>query len=53
MVMVLLYTPCAATIATVKRETNSVKWALFMAVYTFLLGYIMAVVVYQIGSLFI
>ena len=53
MVMVLLYTPCAATIATVKRETNSVKWALFMAVYTFLLGYIMVVVVYQIGSLFI
>ncbi len=53
MVVVLLYTPCAATIATVKRETNSVKWALFMAVYTFLLGYIMAVVVYQIGSLFI
>ncbi|MDG2774681.1 ferrous iron transporter B, partial [Vibrio parahaemolyticus] len=53
MVMVLLYTPCAATIATVKRETNSNGWALFMAVYTFLLGYIMAVLVYQIGSLFI
>lgn len=53
MVMVLLYTPCAATIATVKRETNSAKWALFMAIYTFLLGYIMAVLVYQIGSLFI
>lgn len=53
MVMVLLYTPCAATIATVKRETNSTKWALFMAIYTFLLGYIMAVLVYQIGSLFI
>jgi len=53
MVMVLLYTPCAATIATVKRETNSTKWALFMAIYTFLLGYIMSVLVYQVGNLFI
>ena len=51
MVMTLLYTPCAATIATIKKETNSGKWPLFTALYTFLVGWIMAVLVFQIGSL--
>ncbi|MBC8587333.1 ferrous iron transport protein B [Paratissierella segnis] len=51
MVMVLLYTPCAATIATVKQETNSYKWAIFISVYTFALAWIASVLVYQIGSL--
>ena len=51
MVMTLLYTPCAATLATIKKETNSSKWAIFAAVYTFLIAWIMAVLVYQIGSL--
>lgn len=27
MIMALLYVPCAATIATIKQETNSTKWA--------------------------
>lgn len=51
MVMTLLYTPCAATIATIRNEMNSGKWALFTAVYTFFVGWIMAVLVFQIGSL--
>lgn len=51
MVMVLLYTPCAAVIATVKSETNSYGWAIFMALYTFFIGWVGAVLVYQIGSL--
>lgn len=51
MVMVLLYTPCAATIATIKQETNSHKWAIFAALYTFAIGWVMSVLVYQIGSL--
>ncbi|MEW8974389.1 MAG: ferrous iron transport protein B [Tissierellaceae bacterium] len=51
MTMVLFYTPCAAVIATVKKETNSYKWAIFMALYTFFIGWIGAVLVYQIGSL--
>lgn len=51
MVMTLLYTPCAATIATIKKETNSGKWALFTALYTFFVGWIMAVLVFQLGSL--
>ncbi len=51
MVMVLLYTPCAAVIATVKRETNSGKWAAFMAVYPFVIGWVAAVIIYQGGRL--
>ena len=51
MVMVLFYTPCAAAIATVKKETNSYKWAIFMAVYTFVIGWLAAVLVYQVGTL--
>lgn len=51
LVMTLLYTPCAAVIATVKRETNSSKWAVFMAVYPFVIGWVFAVLIYQVGSL--
>jgi ferrous iron transport protein B len=51
LVMTLLYTPCAAVIATVKKETNSYKWAAFMAIYPFALAWVLAVLVYQIGSL--
>lgn len=51
LVMVLLYTPCAAVIGTVKRETNSYKWAIFMAIYPFVIGWVFAVLIYQIGTL--
>lgn len=51
MVMTLFYTPCAAAIATIKKETNSTKWTLFAVGYTFALGWIAAVLIYQIGSL--
>ncbi|WMM24585.1 ferrous iron transport protein B [Tissierella sp. MB52-C2] len=51
MIMVLLYTPCAAVIGTVKHETKSAKWAAFMVIYTFALGWILSVIVYQVGSL--
>lgn len=52
MIMTLLYTPCAAVIGTIKKETNSKKWAWFAAIYTFIVGWIAAVLVYQIGRLF-
>lgn len=51
LIMTLLYTPCAAVIATVKKETNSYKWALFMAIYPFILAWVVAVIVYQVGSM--
>ena len=53
MAMVLLYIPCVATIGIVKRETNSWKWTLFTIGYTIALGWIVATLIYQIGSLFL
>lgn len=51
MVMVLLYTPCAAVIGTVKHETKSTKWAAFMVIYPFIVGWVLSVIVYQVGRL--
>lgn len=51
MIMTLLYTPCAAVIGTIKRETNSKRWALFAVVYTFAIGWILSVIVFQAGRL--
>lgn len=51
MVFCLLYTPCIASLATIKKETNSAKWTAFSIVFQLLVAYIMATVVYQIGSI--
>ncbi|MBA3027919.1 MAG: ferrous iron transport protein B [Desulfobacteraceae bacterium] len=50
MVFVLLYVPCLATMAAIKRET-SLKWTLFSITYSTGLAWFMAFVVYQGGSL--
>ena len=52
LIFVLLYFPCVAVVAAVKKETGGWKWAAFLAVYTTILAYLMAFLVYQIGSLF-
>ncbi len=51
LVFILLYFPCIATIAAVKNESGSWKWALFMVVYTTGLAWFAAFMIYQIGSL--
>ncbi|MCP4228700.1 MAG: ferrous iron transporter B, partial [bacterium] len=51
MVMTLIYTPCVATVAVIKRETGSWWWTLFVIGYTLVLGWIAAVIVYQGGVL--
>ncbi len=51
MVFILLYIPCMATLATIRRETNSWKWPAFAAVYTFVVAYTVSFVVYQGGML--
>lgn len=50
MVFCLLYTPCIASIVTIKKETNSTKAMLFSIVFQMVVAYIMATLVYQIGS---
>ena len=53
MAMTLIYVPCMATIVTIKRETGSWKWTAFIVGYTLLLAWIVAVLIYQIGKLFV
>lgn len=51
MIFCLLYTPCIATIATIKRETGSFKWTLGMVVFQLVLAWAAAVVVFQAGRI--
>ncbi|MCK4273559.1 MAG: hypothetical protein KAW90_01610, partial [Dehalococcoidales bacterium] len=53
MTMILLYTPCVAALGTIKKETGSWKWTLFTVAYTLALGWVVATLIYQIGSLFL
>jgi ferrous iron transport protein B len=41
---------CAATLAVIRRETNSLRWPTFAWVYMTSLGYVGALLVYQIAS---
>ena len=52
MVFFALCAQCMATLATVKRETNSWKWSVFMFVYMSTLAYLGAVFVNQLGLRF-
>lgn len=49
MVFSLLYTPCLATVGTIKKETGSWGWTLFSVVYSLVIAWIMAFTVYQVG----
>lgn len=53
LVFVLLYFPCIAVIATIKRESESWKWAMFTVLYTTAFAWIMAFIVYRVALLFI
>ena len=53
LLFVLLYFPCIATIAAIKGETGSWRWALFAAGYTTMLAWVVSAVVFQVGRLFL
>lgn len=53
LLFVLLYFPCIATIAAIKGETGSWKWASFAAIYTTVLAWVVSALVFQTGMLFI
>ncbi len=50
LLFVLLYFPCIATIAAIKNETGSWRWALFAACYTTAVAWVVSAAVYQIFS---
>ncbi len=52
MLFTLLYFPCIGVIATISREAGHWKWGLFTVVYTTITAWVVAFLVYQVGSLF-
>jgi ferrous iron transport protein B len=52
MLFVLIYFPCIAVIAAIKKESD-LKWAVFTMIYTTAIAWVVAFLTYQIGSLFI
>ena len=52
MLFVLLYFPCVATIATLRREAGKV-WAWFTVFHSLALAWLVSFLVYQIGSLLV
>jgi ferrous iron transport protein B len=51
MLFVLIYFPCIAVIAAIKKESD-IKWSLFIVLYTTGIAWLVAFFTYQIGSLF-
>ena len=52
MVFALLSAPCMATFAIVKRESNSWKWAFLQFFGMTVIAYIVTLIIYQTGRLF-
>jgi ferrous iron transport protein B len=50
MVFFALCAQCAATLAVIKRETNSWRWPIFTFAYMTVLAYLGALATYQIGT---
>lgn len=53
MLFCLLYVPCVATVATVKKESGSWKFAVGMIAFQLILAWVVSTMVFQIGSLFL
>ena len=51
MLFVLIYFPCVATLAAIKQESGSWKWAFFAAFYTTALAWLVAFIINQLGAL--
>lgn len=43
---------CMSTVAAIKRETRGWRWPAFVVAYTYALGYVAAVLVYQMSAVF-
>ncbi len=53
LLFILIYFPCVAVIAAIKKESGSWRWAVFTIFSTTFLAWVVAFLVYQIGSLII
>lgn len=52
MAFILIYFPCVAVFAAIRKESGKWKWPLFTSIYTTLLAWFLAFAIYQIGGLF-
>lgn len=53
MFFILIYFPCIAVVATIRREAGHWKWALFTIVYTSAVAWLVSFIIYQVGSIFL
>ena len=51
MVFCLLYIPCAATLATTRKEAGSTRWMVFAACFQLATAWILTFLIYQIGNI--
>lgn len=51
MVFCLLYIPCAAALATVRKESGSYAWMGFVAAFQLIVAWVVTFIVYQVGML--
>jgi ferrous iron transport protein B len=51
LLFILIYMPCVAVVAAVKKESGNWKWALFLICYTTALAWMLSFAVYQVGSM--
>ena len=51
MIFVLLYLPCLATVAAIRRETGSIKWMILSICYSTSVAWLLAFGVYQGGKI--
>ena len=51
MVFCLLYIPCAAALATIRKESGSTKWMLLSALFQLAVAWGVTFVVYRVGLL--
>ncbi len=49
--VLMVYQPCIATIAVIRKETNSWRWTLFSTAYTLGLAILVGLLTYNLGSL--
>ena len=53
MTFCLLYTPCTATLATIKRESGSWSWTIQAMIFQLAVAWVVTFIVYRIGMLFV
>jgi ferrous iron transport protein B len=50
MLFILTYFPCIGVVSAISRESGSMKWGVFIVVYTTAVAWLLSFTVYQVGS---